>query len=439
MSLVKYAPGVDPFIKSQFGTTFQSGFFGFTMKNKNRQRHGQSAWQQIMSTYLVAAARQWKNLSAGQQAAWQTWIETYPQGTIRDPWTPLSAYHNFVKRNFYKMVSTGFPFTFMTTPVIVEYSAETLSITATVSISAITLNLSFAIADGNQECIIFVSPVESMGKSWVTDATRLMVVVTNVNQTVDITAMYFSKFATIPWPGQKLFCRYLFCGIDNGQFSFPVKIPLITNQAATQIKYGMLYNWPACTGTGNNSIAATGWRVPSASDISILETYISSQGGKLKETGLVYWISPNTGATNEFGFSGRGAGNRQLWDGAFTNLKSAMGFWSTTMIGYPFIRLALLSYAYNESIYSVSFGNYGWSVRLIMENPNDWYPGMLYQGIDGKFYTTCKIGTQVWLSVNLAETLLRDGTPIPEVTDPIVWVNLITRGRCFYNNDPDNM
>jgi uncharacterized protein (TIGR02145 family) len=58
--------------------------------------------------------------------------------------------------------------------------------------------------------------------------------------------------------------------------------------------------------------------------------------------------------------------------------------------------------------------------------------------------TTCVIccdvliGTQTWTSCNLDVTTYRDGTPIPEVTDPTAWINLTTGAWCYYDNDPAN-
>jgi uncharacterized protein (TIGR02145 family) len=45
------------------------------------------------------------------------------------------------------------------------------------------------------------------------------------------------------------------------------------------------------------------------------------------------------------------------------------------------------------------------------------------------------IGTQIWASTNLDVTTYRDGTPIPQVTDPTQWGNLTTGAWCYYNND----
>jgi uncharacterized protein (TIGR02145 family) len=46
------------------------------------------------------------------------------------------------------------------------------------------------------------------------------------------------------------------------------------------------------------------------------------------------------------------------------------------------------------------------------------------------------IGTQIWTNKNLDVTTYRDGTPIPQVTDPTAWAALTTGAWCYYNNDP---
>jgi len=76
------------------------------------------------------------------------------------------------------------------------------------------------------------------------------------------------------------------------------------NDAANDCPHGKLYNWYAAT--NNNQICPSGWHVPTIDEWNTLETYLGgfqAAGGKLKSTGTQYWQSPNTGATNETGFS----------------------------------------------------------------------------------------------------------------------------------------
>jgi uncharacterized protein (TIGR02145 family) len=60
-------------------------------------------------------------------------------------------------------------------------------------------------------------------------------------------------------------------------------------------------------------------------------------------------------------------------------------------------------------------------------------PGVV--DIEGNVYGIANIGTQVWLTDNLATTKLNDGVSIPLVEDQTSWNRLTTKGYCWYNND----
>jgi uncharacterized protein (TIGR02145 family) len=108
---------------------------------------------------------------------------------------------------------------------------------------------------------------------------------------------------------------------------------------ANYSNYGVLYNWPA-------SITAcpSGWHLPTDAEWTILEKNLGmsdadaiasgwresgSVGGKLKDAGTTYWISPNTGATNSNGFTALPGGYR--YDtGSFYYLRSSASFWTAT-------------------------------------------------------------------------------------------------------------
>ena len=73
--------------------------------------------------------------------------------------------------------------------------------------------------------------------------------------------------------------------------------------------YGRYYNWPACS--DSRRLAPNGWHVPSIDEWSQLFDALgggASAGGKLKEAGTLHWLEPNTGATNESGFTALPAG-----------------------------------------------------------------------------------------------------------------------------------
>jgi uncharacterized protein (TIGR02145 family) len=103
--------------------------------------------------------------------------------------------------------------------------------------------------------------------------------------------------------------------------------------------YGVLYNRPAAmagsaSSTANPSgvqgVCPTGWHLPSDAEWTELTDYLggtSIAGGKLKETGTTHWNSPNTGATNETGFTALPGGYRYV-DGSFKFI-GGYGFWSS--------------------------------------------------------------------------------------------------------------
>lgn len=115
--------------------------------------------------------------------------------------------------------------------------------------------------------------------------------------------------------------------------------------------YGALYTWSAAV-NGNDSIdpelepiqgvCPDGWHLPSDGDWKELETHLGMQvltadssgwrgniAGKLKSTGRDYWLTPNTGATNESRFSALPAGDR-FPKGEFFNLHYTTLYWTST-------------------------------------------------------------------------------------------------------------
>lgn len=77
-----------------------------------------------------------------------------------------------------------------------------------------------------------------------------------------------------------------------------------------------------------------------------------------------------------------------------------------------------------------------WITLVITLSAFSQAPGNGVTDIDGNQYNTVIIGTQEWMKENLQVSKYSDGTPIPQVTDPIAWSNLTTGAWCYYNNDP---
>lgn len=61
--------------------------------------------------------------------------------------------------------------------------------------------------------------------------------------------------------------------------------------------------------------------------------------------------------------------------------------------------------------------------------------GPVVVDLDGKLYNSVTLGTQTWLTENLATTIFNDGTPVPLVASQNEWDNLGSPGYCWFNND----
>ena len=199
--------------------------------------------------------------------------------------------------------------------------------------------------------------------------------------------------------------------------------------------YGALYNWYT---VNSGNLCPTGWHVPSEYEYSVLENYLggsSIAGGKLKEAGIVHWNSPNTGATNESGFTALPAGNRD-YTGNFTNsIFLGANLWTSTETSINTAWNYGLDYSNpsfaKDGVNAVKRN--GISVRCIKDIQTN--NNQQIFDIDGNAYDTVHIGTQIWMKQNLNTSRLNNGTAIPNVTDNSTWTGLSSGARCYYNND----
>ncbi|MCB0685264.1 MAG: fibrobacter succinogenes major paralogous domain-containing protein [Saprospiraceae bacterium] len=102
-----------------------------------------------------------------------------------------------------------------------------------------------------------------------------------------------------------------------------------TNDSNYDRPYGKLYNWYA---VNTGKLCPSGWHVPTDAEWTNLTDFLGGldiAGGKMKEAGTTHWISPNTGATNESGFTGLPGGGRGT-SGSFFDLGDFGLWWSST-------------------------------------------------------------------------------------------------------------
>jgi uncharacterized protein (TIGR02145 family) len=111
--------------------------------------------------------------------------------------------------------------------------------------------------------------------------------------------------------------------------------------------YGGLYTWNEImnydTLPSIQGICPNGWIIPSDDDWCLLAMTLDPNsncnninypavsaiaGGKLKDQGTATWLLPNSGGTNESGFTAIGSGNR-AHKGSFGAFNTASGYWSS--------------------------------------------------------------------------------------------------------------
>jgi uncharacterized protein (TIGR02145 family) len=139
------------------------------------------------------------------------------------------------------------------------------------------------------------------------------------------------------------------------------------NDTATVATYGRLYNWYAVNDSLN--IAPAGWHVASDAEWDTLVVYLGGEavaGGKMKEAGTTHWQSPNTGATNESGFSALPGGFCDPFGGF--NLEGSYAYlWSSTESYSGSARFLFLSFDFSEAHRSNLNLHFGFSVRCVRD------------------------------------------------------------------------
>lgn len=142
----------------------------------------------------------------------------------------------------------------------------------------------------------------------------------------------------------------------------PYKDPVI------YANYGKLYNFHAANDKRN--LCPIGWHIPSEAELLTLVNYLGGEavaGGKIKKAGTSHWISPNTGATNESGFSALPAGIRE-WGEYNTAIGNNARYWSSKT-GTSELRAYMISVSFNSAslTYNQTYKTEGICIRCIKD------------------------------------------------------------------------
>ncbi len=179
--------------------------------------------------------------------------------------------------------------------------------------------------------------------------------------------------------------------------------------------YGALYSYSAATNdsssvlypSGVQGVCPGGWHLPSDAEWQHLEIYLgispseadsfywrgTTEGGMLKESGSTHWISPNTGATNESGFTAL-PGGRLEPEGAFHEMGYYAWYWTTSGNIYNGL---LRNLDYNRSVIYRSYATstYGFSVRCVKNKPPPSLPSVTTATVTGVTQSGAESGGNV--------------------------------------------
>jgi uncharacterized protein (TIGR02145 family) len=149
------------------------------------------------------------------------------------------------------------------------------------------------------------------------------------------------------------------------------------NTPANSTTYGRLYNWfvvdnnaaTKVASNGGKNVCPTSWHVPSDAEWTTLTTFlggVSVAGGKLKETGTTHWKAPNTGATNETGFTALPGGYR-YFSGSYNYIVDFGYWWSSTeqSTTTAWFRYMYWANTYVNRDYDIK--KFGFSVRCVRD------------------------------------------------------------------------
>jgi uncharacterized protein (TIGR02145 family) len=151
---------------------------------------------------------------------------------------------------------------------------------------------------------------------------------------------------------------------ENLKFKPSTGYAIYNNDESLIETYGYHYSW----NTAQN-VAPTGWHLPSTTEWNELFEFLGGKsiaGGKLKQTGYIYWDHPNQGATNESNFSALAGGivrSRDYSVGLGFNAR----FWTTDGNAYSGDVVNLYDFTSKAYMEGYNYNGDYFSVRCIKD------------------------------------------------------------------------
>jgi len=140
--------------------------------------------------------------------------------------------------------------------------------------------------------------------------------------------------------------------------------------------YGALYNWYAVNNAHGlaclerGGVLEAGWRIPTDIDWQTLVDFVGDNptaGGILKETGITHWTTPNTGATDGYGFTAVPSGERNGATGAFSVIYNFVSYWTSDAVDANYSWADQMFYNSIIVQHETGYKKSGGSVRLVRD------------------------------------------------------------------------
>ncbi len=192
------------------------------------------------------------------------------------------------------------------------------------------------------------------------------------------------------------------------------------SESTYKATFGALYNWYA---VNTGKLCPIGWYVPGG----FLSTAL---GAQMKEVGSTHWPYPNSGATNETGFTSIPGGYRNLY-GEFELMGDQAYWWTATKYDNPeqpnsaYFRYQVSS---DDGVHGMFARNVtGFSVRCVKDidptivtNTNDIGIGSLRNAIE---YANSTVNIKETITFNIpgpGPFVIQPLTQLPAITDPVI-------------------
>jgi hypothetical protein len=198
------------------GTVFQSGRYGFQVRNKPTPIRTASRTQSAVRSTILTISKAWRDLTEPQRLAYDAIAPSWPAVDAFGNPMLLTGYNVFCKTNFWSWSLSGLINPTASLPAAL-WQPSTISLS--VAAGAATFDLSFSPSpiDNSSGAVIYLSGQVSAGRSTPPSNMRAMEVypVATVSP-IDLSLLYAAKSGTFPTAGNRVFVGVQAVSTVNG-------------------------------------------------------------------------------------------------------------------------------------------------------------------------------------------------------------------------------